>query len=182
MSDAIWITIFGAATSLLGIVIGQWLGRRAERHKQSLAIRVEMLKPVEEWLGGAERMIGILNDTMVSVLLGNQTPLLYNMDERRKAYQMMNEKTNIALGILRSTSLQTHSTKKLAEQLSTTIHVLDLTIKTRLLPSENEILDRAHTQTLTPEFMNKLTEEKLKLDRSVQTAYSLIAEIKTRLT
>jgi hypothetical protein len=161
----------------LGFVLGQY----AERRKQSLAIRLEMLKPIEEWLTGAEKFIGIFGDTLSSVLIGSSTPLTYNLEERRKASQFMIEKSNLAFGVLQSRKLETWQTRSSAKELSETINLIDAVIKTRLLPMDSEITERAKVKALTQEFMLEFGQVKLGLDGLVQKAHSLIAKIKSSL-
>ena len=163
--------------ALLGFVLGQY----AERRKQSLTIRSEMLKPIEEWLSGAEKFIGIFGDTLSSVLIGSPAPLTYNLEERRKASQFMIEKSNLAFGILHSESLKTWQTRRSTKELSETITLIDAVIKTRLLPMDSEITERAKVNALTQEFMLEFGQVKLGLDGLVQKAHSLIAKIKTSL-
>jgi hypothetical protein len=166
-----------AFTALLGFLLGQY----AERRKQSLATRVEMLKPVEEWLTGAEKLIGIFGDTLSSTLAGSQSPITYSLDERRKVAQFMIEKSNLMFGVLASDSLKTWKTRKSARELTETIKLIDIIIKTQLLPMDNEIPGRAKTKELTPEFMMQFAQVKLGLDGLVQKTHSLIATIKTLL-
>ncbi len=172
------LALFASAfTALLGFVLGQY----AERRKQSLAVRAEMLKPIEEWLTGAEKFIGIFGDTLSSVLIGSPLPITYNLEERRKASQFMIEKSNLVFGVLQSESLKTWQTRKSAKELSETITLIDAVIKTRLLPMDLEINERAKVNALTQEFMLEFGQVKLGLDSLVQKAHSLIAKIKTSL-
>lgn len=62
--------------ALLGFLLGQY----AEKSKQSLEIRSEMLKPIEEWLTGAEKFNGILGDTISTVLNNMPLPTIYNLE------------------------------------------------------------------------------------------------------
>ncbi len=165
-------------TALFGFLLGQY----AERRKQSLAVRSEMLKPIEEWLTGAEKLIGIFSDTLTSTLVGSQSPITYNLEERRKVAQFMTEKSNLMFGVLASDSLRTWKTRKFVKELSETIKLIDIIIKTQLLPMDNEILVRAEVNKLTPEFMAQFGQVKLRLDSLVQKTHSLIAKIKTSLT
>jgi len=181
MAEA-FISILGLAGTLLAGVISFILGQRWERQRQSLLIRAQMLIPIEEWLRGAERMIGILGDTMTSVIAQSPLPVTYDLEERRKATQFMIERTNVVLGILQSNSLRTGQTKKLAKQLADTITVLDNKIKYVLLPLDDEVLSRSLRRTITREFLIQTGETKLKLESDVQQAYSLIAQLKTALT
>jgi len=155
MAEA-FISILGLAGTLLAGVISFILGQRWERQRQSLLIRAQMLIPIEEWLRGAERMIGILGDTMTSVIAQSPLPVTYDLEERRKATQFMIERTNVVLGILQSNSLRTGQTRK--------------------------VLSRSLRRTITREFLIQTGETKLKLESDVQQAYSLIAQLKTALT
>jgi|CXWL01.1.fsa_nt_gi 4-hydroxy-3-methylbut-2-enyl diphosphate reductase IspH len=181
MSETL-IAILGVAGTLLGIVVGSVLGRRSERHRQSLLIRAEMLKPIEEWLSGAEKMVGIFADTMSAVALNAPLPITYNLEERRKATQFMSEKTNIVLGILDSNSLKTNRTKKLAKQLAKEIRSIDSQVKFALLQADGELLDHSLNRTLTPEVLAQGAMLKLQLESQLQKAHALVAQIKTALT
>jgi len=141
------IAILGVSGTLLSGIISFVLGQRAERQKQSLVIRSEMLIPIEEWLKGAEKMVGILGDTASAIALNLPTPVNYNLDERRKASTFMSENTNAVLGILDSKSLQTRSTKRLTNELEMVISRLDQAIKFQLLPMESEIISRANSNS-----------------------------------
>ena len=173
--------ILNIVAPILAVALGFLLGQYAERRKQSLATRAEMLKPVEEWLTGAEKFIGIFGDTLTSTLAGSQSPITYNLEERRKVAQFMIEKSNLMFGVLASESLKTWKTKKYAKEMTETIKLIDIIIKTQLLPMDNEIRDRARVNELTPEFMMQFGQVKLGLDSLVQKAHSLIAKIKTSL-
>jgi len=48
--------IFSVLASIFTALLGFLLGQYAERRKQSLTVRSEMLKPIEEWLTGAEKV------------------------------------------------------------------------------------------------------------------------------
>jgi hypothetical protein len=182
ISESLTIAILGIAAALLSGVISFVLGQRAERHKQSLIIRAEMLKPIDEWLKGVERMVGILSDTLASVALNSPLPVSYNLDERRKASNFMAEKTNEIFGIIASESLQIRETKRLSKELGDVIRSLDSLIKFELLPRESNVVDRSNNGTLTNEYMLEVVRLKVQLDALLQKAYSLAAQIKTSLT
>jgi hypothetical protein len=55
MSESVTLALLGIAGALLSGIIGHILGQRAERQKQSLLIRAEMLKPIDEWLKGQRK-------------------------------------------------------------------------------------------------------------------------------
>jgi membrane protein DedA with SNARE-associated domain len=76
MSESLVIAISGIAGALLSGIISFILGRRAERQKQTLWIRAEMLKPIDGWLKGVEKMAGIFSDTISSIVLNSPLPLL----------------------------------------------------------------------------------------------------------
>ena len=173
--------MFNIVAPIIAVILGFLLGQYAERRKQSLAVRAEMLKPIEEWLTGAEKFIGIFGDTLSSVLIGSPSPITYSLEERRRASQFMIEKSNLAFGVLQSESLKTWQTRKPAKELSETINLIDAIIKTRLLPMDTEITERAKVKALTQEFMLEFGQVKLGLDSLVQKAHSLIAKIKTSL-
>jgi len=182
MSESIIIAILSIVGALLSGTIGHILGQRAERQKQSLIIRAEMLKPIDEWLKGVERMVGIFSDTLASITLNSRQPISYNFDERRKASNFMAEKTNEIFGIIASRSLQIRKTKRLAKELSDVIRSLDRLIKFELLPRESDIVDRSNNGTLTIDIMLDAGRIKLQIDALLQGAHSLVAQIKTALT
>ncbi len=182
MFDSIVLTIIGIVGTLLAGVVGHVLGQRSERRKQSLAIKAEMLKPIEEYLKGAEKMVGIFSDTMSSIALNLPAPVNYSFDERRKASNFMAEKTNEVFGIVASDGLQTGPTKRLAKELATTLKGLDALIKFQLLPRESELVDRSNKRTLKEDFMMECGVIKLQSDALLQKSYSLIAQIRNSLS
>lgn len=58
------IELIGALAPLATLWVGFFLGQYAEKRKQSLAVRLEMLKPIEEWLAGVEQLNGMVGDTL----------------------------------------------------------------------------------------------------------------------
>lgn len=182
MSDSTIIAMLGSATTLLAAILSFVFGRRYERQQQALTIRAQMLKPIEDWLGYADRMINILGDTLTSAMAGLPQPVTYNFEDRRKATQFMGENSNSVLGILASKSLQVGRAKNLTKKMSDTIITLDGFIKYQLLPLDNEILTRGHAENISPDFLQRIGSTKLQGDTLIQSAYSLIAQIKTALT
>ena len=164
-------------TALLGFLLGQF----AERRKQSVTVRSEMLKPIEEWLSGAEKFNGILGDTLSSVVANNPLPVIYNLEERRRIIQFMIERSNVVFGILQSDSLKTWSTKRSVKRLTEIIALIDQVLKTQLLPLDNEIHERSRSNGMTQEFMARVGQVSIGFGGLIQTAYSLIATIKTTL-
>ncbi len=182
MSETFIIAILGIVGALLTSVVSFTLGRRAERQKQSLIIRVEMLKPIDEWLKGVEKMVGIFSDTASTIAQNLPMPVGYDFSERKKAFNFMGEKTNEVLGIIASNSLQLRQSKKLAKELSKVITELDKLVKFELLPKESELVSRSNNGTLSNAHMLEAGHLKLHLDSLLQKAYSLEAQIKTALT
>ena len=174
MSD-ILIAILG----LTGTFLIFFLGQISERRRQSLIIRAQLLTPIEEWLRGVERMVGILDDTMSSIMQNSPLPVVYNLNERRIATQFMSEKTNLVFGNLESNRLNIWRTKKLIKQLRHIIQNLDIQVKQVLLPLDNEVQNRSLTSSLTPDFINHVISVKLDMESDIREAYSLIAKIKT---
>lgn len=181
MFEPILLAVIGIAGTLLAGVVGHVLGQRSERRKQSLSIKAEMLKPIEEYLKGAEKMVGILADTMSSINLNLPSPVNYSFDERKKASNFMAEKTNEVFGIIASDGLQTGQIKKLARELATTLKAIDKLIKFQILPRESEVVERANRRILTQEFMLECGAIKLEADDLLQKSYSLIAQIRNSL-
>ena len=182
MSESLGIATLGIVGTLLSGIISFVLGQRAERQKQTLLIRAEMLKPIDEWLKGVEKMIGIFSDTLVSITLNMPLPVSYNFDERRRASNFMAEKTNEVLGIIASNTLQIRKTKRLAKELSEVVGLIDKLVKFEVLPREMDIVGRSKNRTLTDDHMFDAGRLKLQLDSLLQRAYSLVAQIKTSLT
>jgi hypothetical protein len=168
----------GFIGTLLAVVISYALGQRAERKKQSLFIRSEMLKPIEEWLSGAGKLVRILGETVNAVVLDQAFPSGGDADERRRAANFMSENSNLVIGILDSKSLQTPRTRKLAAELEISILTIEQAVKYQLLPVESEIVGKPG---LSQEALRQAGELKLKLENELQNAYKLIANIKTSL-
>jgi len=78
MSETLLIAIIGIASTLLSGIISFTLGQRAERQKQSLLVRAKILKPIDEWLKGGEKMVSIFSYTISSV--AQKLPLLIGCD------------------------------------------------------------------------------------------------------
>jgi len=182
MTENVLLGIVSIAGLLLTSVVGFVLGRRAERQKQTMIVRSEMLTPVEEWLKGAERISGILADTLTSVTAGSRGPISYDFEERKKSYRAMSEATNQVFGIFESNGLRTLRTWRKANRLKTVISELDGMLKYRMLPAESEILDRARMNQLTDDFELSIGAMKLRVDELLQEGYKLISQIRTALT
>lgn len=182
MSDLILVSLLGIIGTILSGTISFTFGQRAERKKQTLLIRADMLNPITQWLGGAEKIVGIFSDTLISILHDSPTPVNYGLDERKIAYNFMGEKTNEVLGIIQSNILSVKSTRLLSKELSDLITLIDHSIKYELLPLENEMLVRSSNASLDNTFIKYVSELKLRIDTNLQTAYSLVARIKATLT
>lgn len=177
MSD-LAAALLGFAGTLLAVFVSYALGQRAERKKQSLFIRSEMLKPIEEWLNGAGKLVRMLGETISAVVLDPASPSSSDAEEKRRTVNFMSEKTNLVIGILDSKSLQTPRTRKLAAELELSILTIEQAVKYQLLPVEDEI---AGSSGLTQESLRQAGELKLKMENELQNAYKLIANIKTSL-
>ena len=153
-----------------------------ERKKQALVIRAEMLRPIEDWLKGSEKIVGIFSDTLSTVAQNEPLPIHYDLSERKKANIFMSEKTNEVLGIVASDSLQIRETKRLAIELAESIKQLDYLIKFELLPRENEIVERSNNFILTESYILDALKMKMQVDLLLQKTYSLVARLKTALT
>jgi len=147
-----------------------------------MLIRSEMLKPIEEWLTGVEKMIGMFSDTLASISMNSQLPMMYSLEERSKAAQFIGEKTNLMLGILDSESLRTRQTQKLVAQLHKTIIKLDELIKTQLIPLDIQVSSTPMNDVLSQNLVDKVMLLKIELDTLMRSAHSLIAQIKVKLT
>lgn len=178
MSDLL-IAVVGIAGTFLSGLIMFAMGRRSEQQHQSLLVRAEMLQPIEEWLGGAEKMLQIVADTMAGVSQGLPLPMTYSMEERRQAAQFMGEKSRVVWGILESGSLKTRKTKKLTDDLKTEITTLQVSLPV-ILNMENEILGSASNRLQGTDVKYVVAGQMLQeLGARIGRAYSLIAQIKT---
>ena len=175
-------TILEVAGGLLTTVLGFFLGRKAERAAQSVAVKASLLETVRVWLTGVEKFVGILGDTLTSVSSGSPQPVLYSLEERRKSAQEMTERTNEVLGILRSQSLARGRTRHDATALAQLVDALDRSVKYELLPLDLEVMDRARDRKLDHEFATKVAAFKLGMDRRLQEAHQLVARIKSNLS
>ena len=181
MFESVTPVIIGIAGTLLAVIVGHVLGQLSERRKQSLAIKAEMLKPIEEYIKEAEKMVGFLADTMSSISLNLPAPVTYRFDERKKTLNFMAEKTNEVFGIVASEGLQTGKTKKLSRELGATLNEIDKLTKYQILPRESDVVDRANRRALTQEFMLECGAIKVQADDLLQKSYSLIAQIRNSL-
>jgi hypothetical protein len=181
MIDTIIVALLGGLFLILSNLFSFVIGQRSERKKQSLIKRAELLIPIDDWLHGAGRMVGIYGDTLNSVLLDSPEPMVYSLEERRRSSQFMSENSNQLLGILVSKSLQTKDTKKLSDQLSLLIINIMVKLKNELLPYDIEIMERAKEIKQKGELLVKVTKTKEELDRMIQQSYSLISQIRIKL-
>lgn len=181
MTTEMILAILGLVVSLITGIIGHFLGQRSERRKQSLAIKAEMIKPLEQYLKGVEKIVGIFSDTMVSVTVGSSEPINYGFDERKTVSNFLSEMTNEVMGIIASDALHTKGTRNIAESLFLTIKEIDSKIKFEILPLENEVLVKANNNTLDEVFLRFCAEKKLQMDLLLQKSYSLIAQIRNSL-
>ena len=182
MPETLILRILEIVGALITGIIIFTLGQHAERKKQSLLIRADMLKPLNEWLKGAEKIIGIFSDTISTVIHDLPSPINYDFVERKRAFNYMAEKTNEVLGIISSNCLQTTKSKKFAEELSDVIITLDRVIKNDVLQKESEIVFRSTNGTLSNSYLHEAGHLKLQVDSLLQKAYSLEAQIKTIFT
>ena len=79
MSEATLIAMLGLIGAFLTHTTVFILGQRSERRKQSLHVRSKMLDPIELWLDGAEKISGILGDTLTSIQAGSPLPISYDL-------------------------------------------------------------------------------------------------------
>jgi hypothetical protein len=182
MSETALLALLALAGSLLSGIVGHTLGQRAERSRQAVAARVALLAPIEEWLSGASKLVGILGDTLSTVSLGLPGPLSYDFPERLATTKFMGEHTNITLGIMSSEALSTRHTRWLARHLASVVDEIDQLLKYQLLPIESEILERGTNKRLDEPFVLKVGSLKLRLDALLKDAHSTIARIRTELS
>jgi len=171
------IAILGPLSAIVSFV----LGRRWERYRRAQDTRADLLDPIQNWIRGVEKFIGILGDTLCSIMLHSAKPMTYDFNERRISAQFMVEHTNEVLGILESRALSTRKTKPCTDRLADIVRVLDNQVKCTVLPLENEILEQATTGDLSETFLRHVGEIKLSLESQVQEAYSLITKIRVDL-
>ena len=174
------LTIFVAVMGLLSTVIGFVLGQRLEKHKQTMVIKSNLLLPIEDWLNGAERMNGMLGDTVSAISSGLPIPIIYNFEERRIIHQKMSEGTNKVLGILQSEGLLTRNNKKQINTLSENIGQISQILQRELLPLENAISGLGEKRQIPEELRRGVISVNGKLNVLLFASHSLIAKIKTR--
>ena len=167
---------------ILTLLAGFIFGQLAEKRKQALSVRSEMLRPIEEWLAGVEQLNGMVGDTLTTLLSSSPTPIMYNLEERLKINKSMIEQSNRVFGILESNALRTWSTRKLVHQLRGIMHQLESEIRDNLAHVGTEMFERVRTQNFTEEFGIEIFQRASRLNSRVREAYSLISKIKTSLT
>ncbi len=140
-----------------------------------------LLDSLSAWLGGVEKFIAVLGDTLNSVAIGSPDPLIYDLEERGELASFMSENTNEILGIVESDALITERDKESGLELSELVKEIDQLVKYRLLPLDHEILDRARLGNLSEAFVREVGEFKLTLESKVRRANSLLANIRTSL-
>lgn len=167
-----------AAIGVLGSLTTFFLGRHLERRRQSLLVRAEMLDSVKEWVGGVERIMQMIADSMAAVEQGLLFPATYNPSERRQAAQFMGEKSREVIGILESGSLRTPRTKKLADQLRRETTLVNIALN-KLMELETAILQLQPSELWKNENTLVAVELMNTLDSQVSNIHALIAKMKT---
>ena len=76
--DAWWQWLLGL---VIPAVLGFYLGGKRERRKNEIAVRREILKPVEDWLQDIMRLVSIIGDEL-SALTQGLPPLRYTIKDR----------------------------------------------------------------------------------------------------
>jgi hypothetical protein len=170
---------FIAALGLLASVICFYLGQIFERRKQTMIIKSNLLIPIEDWLNGAERMNGMLSDTVSAISAGLPIPVIYNFEERRTIQQKMSEGTNNVLGILVSKGLYTINNKKQINTLTENIGQISQILQRELLPLEDEVSALGNSGIINEEIRKRIESVNGRLNLLLFASHSLIAKIKT---
>jgi hypothetical protein len=159
------------------------LGDPAEADNDNLqeSTVIPLLETISNWLGGIDKFISVLGDTLTSVAIGSATPLIYDLEERGELAKFMSENSNAVLGIVDSDALMTKNDQESGLELAKVIKDIDDLVKYRLLPLDHEILDRASQGPLPESFAKEVGEFKLQLERKVRRAHSLLASIKSSI-
>lgn len=159
------------------------LGDPAEADNDNLqeSTVIPLLETISNWLGGIDKFISVLGDTLTSVAIGSATPLIYDLEERGELAKFMSENSNAVLGIVDSDALMTKNDQESGLELAKVIKDIDGLVKYRLLPLDHEILDRASQGPLPESFAKEVGEFKLQLERKVRRAHSLLARIKSSI-
>lgn len=140
-----------------------------------------ILDSISNWLGGVEKFIAVLGDTLTSVAIGSSKPIIYDLQERGELSKFMSENTNEILGIVESDALITKHDQKSGPEMSKIVKEIDELVKYHLLPLDHEILDRASQGTLSEPFVREIGEFKLRLEKKVRRAHSLLANIRASI-
>ena len=174
--------VITGAVSILSLVLGHWLGVLRERHAQALRNRLDLLKPVEEWLDIANRLVHIVADDMVALGQGLPLPLGYSLEDRRTTGRHIAEATPKVMATLESKALSTCGTRTLASQLSTTIRDVNDHLQRDLLPVDAELVSKGSSHKDLSQALMAASLPWMDASAKIQRAYELIAKTKVRLT
>jgi hypothetical protein len=182
MTENALLTLLSIVMPILTGMVGYFYGKQYERKRQELILRAETLKPLEEWLRGVERMVGIVGDTFTSIAVMNSpSPVFYDLNERQEIAKFLSEKSNQVFGILNSKSIQTTKTKKDSIELRDLIFEIDQKIKNELLPLDYQMTCTPIDGIMPLDLQKRVAGLKQEFDKSLQSGHSLITSIRLNL-
>ena len=170
--------LWPAITAVIS-VLTYFGGKSLERRKAIMHIRLELLKPIEEWLEQVTRIESIIGDEVTSITQGRASRATYQFEDRAKTTQRLSEDKLKILGILESKSLRTWGTRKSSILLEVLVPKIATHLETKFLPAQINFMS-----TLTAgdppdsEFAELLYMTEILRDL-IKEAYGLIAILKT---
>jgi hypothetical protein len=168
--------------ALSSLLLGHLSGAFLERRKQALINRRDILKPVEEWLDIANRLVHIVGDDMVALSQGLPLPIGYSMQDRVAAGRRIAELTPKALANLNSRALHTFGTRMLSTRLSADINQLNRFLQSTLLPVDDRLVQQGPYSPTIKASVADAAPMLASAGAIVQKAFESLAKLKVRLT
>lgn len=170
-----------AITTIVGLLTFL-AGRIFERHKLAQANRLKLLEPVEEWVSGASRIIGIIGDDISAIAAGLHSPVGYSPRERVETGKTLAESKEKVLGILRSKALTTWGTRKFSTRLSTLVYQLSIVIEREYMPAHTRLLDKMNQKEELSADIMALLAATAAINGIIQEIHMCLSQLKIRLT
>jgi len=174
-------TQWGVITTIVGILTFL-AGRFFEQRKLAQANRLKLLEPVEEWVQGASRIIGIVGDDISAIAVGLPSPIGYSPRDRIEAGKALAESKAKVLGILRSHALTTWGTRKFSVRLSTLVNQLSLAIEREYMPAHSRLLDKMNRKEDLSVDMMALVATASAINVIIQEIHMCLSQLKIRFT
>lgn len=168
-------------TTIVGILTFL-AGRVFERQKLAQANRLELLKPVEEWVQLASRIISIVGDDISAIAVGLDSPIGYSMRDRIETGKALAESREKVLGILRSKALSTWGTRRFSTRLSTLVIQLSMVIEREYMLAHGRLLEKMNRkEDLTVDIMALLAAASA-INVMIQEIHMCLSQLKIRFT